>query len=38
MSSDMALMRRSGWSAGIRRSGDTIENMDACLSSAPRMV
>src|ERR1700733_10499822 len=33
----MALMRRNGWSAGIRRSGDTMENIEACLSSAPRM-
>jgi hypothetical protein len=38
ISSAIALMRRSGWSDGIRFSGDTTENIEACLSSAPRML
>ena len=38
ISSAIVLMRRSGWSAGIRFSGETTENIEACLSSAPRML
>jgi hypothetical protein len=37
ISSAIALRRRSGWSAGIRFSGETTENIEACFSSAPRM-